>query len=590
MAGYLGPLPVPQATQTRETFTATASQTTFNTGGYTSGFIDVFMNGVKLAPADFTATNGSDVVLATGAAVGDIIEVVAYTAFEVLNQNFTGNTSTQDLTVSGNLTVTGTTITIDTATAQNVDLGDGDKIRLGDGDDLQIYHDGSRSIIQDSGTGNLRIQANNLELNNADNSKNYLFAANNGAVEIYYDNAKKFETTTSGVDVTGGLNTTSNVGVGTSSPSSAIHAVGGAGTNIGIQSTAGSHWRLGDAVGASDGTFVLYDYTNSAARLTVNSSGDVGIGTTAPQYGRLHISDGNSDIDMNTTASGQLHIDGNGYGFGIALNNAGAQLYTNSSSRGIVFGTNETERVRFKGGGGVQIKQAAQIQNTPTNDGNFYAGVGFENNASNHAYSIGYGQGGVLAFNHFDNSSTYTRIATLSSAGLFEPIGDIKFQSGKGISFSPTGQASGMSSETLDDYEEGTFTYTLVGSTSGGWTSRTGYATARYTKIGQLVSVQIRFESGSRNSPQGDLRINGLPFATAGHPSGGNGSGQVPVLLRGNSDSSVASHFVSYGNSATHLTFFTQDQGQSSISSVNAATHTTGNIEGTIQFSYVTGS
>ena len=84
------------------------------------------MNGVKLAPADFTATNGSDVVLATGAAVGDIIEVVAYTAFEVLNQNFTGNTSTQDLTVSGNLTVTGTTITIDTATAQNVDLGDGD--------------------------------------------------------------------------------------------------------------------------------------------------------------------------------------------------------------------------------------------------------------------------------------------------------------------------------------------------------------------------------------------------------------------------------------------------------------------------------
>ena len=63
--------------------------------------------------------------------------------------------------------------------------------------------------------------------------------------------------------------------MGTSSPSSAIHAVGGAGTNIGIQSTAGSHWRLGDAVGASNGTFVLYDYTNSGVRLTVNSSGAI---------------------------------------------------------------------------------------------------------------------------------------------------------------------------------------------------------------------------------------------------------------------------------------------------------------------------
>ena len=154
------------------------------------------------------------------------------------------------------------------------------------------------------------------------------------------------------------------------------------------------------------------------------------------------------------------------------------------------------------------------------------------------------------------------------------------------------GDASGtnVSSETLNDYEEGIFTYTLVGSTSGGWTSRTGYATGRYTKIGQLVSVQIRYESTSRNSPQGDLRMNGLPFATSAHPTSGNGSGQVPILLRGNTDSSVASHFVSYGVSATHLTFFTQDTGQSGISAVNADTDTTGNIEGTIQFSYATDS
>jgi len=58
-------------------FTATANQTTF-TVNYTVGNILVFMNGAKLNSADFTATNGSSVVLASGATVGDIVEVVEY--------------------------------------------------------------------------------------------------------------------------------------------------------------------------------------------------------------------------------------------------------------------------------------------------------------------------------------------------------------------------------------------------------------------------------------------------------------------------------------------------------------------------------
>ena len=91
MSGYIGTQPVPQSTQTRQTFTATASQTSFATGGYQAGYLDVFLNGVKLVDGtDYTATNGSDVVLTTGAASGDTLEVVAYTAFTVLNQNFTG--------------------------------------------------------------------------------------------------------------------------------------------------------------------------------------------------------------------------------------------------------------------------------------------------------------------------------------------------------------------------------------------------------------------------------------------------------------------------------------------------------------------
>ena len=84
MSGYIGNIPVPQATQTRQTFTATASQTTFNTAGYTAGFVDVYMNGVKLVDGtDFTATNGSTVVLTTGAAADDIVDVVMFTAVDL---------------------------------------------------------------------------------------------------------------------------------------------------------------------------------------------------------------------------------------------------------------------------------------------------------------------------------------------------------------------------------------------------------------------------------------------------------------------------------------------------------------------------
>ena len=87
MAGYIGTVPAPQATQLRQTFTATASQTTFGTAGYTVGFIDVFMNGVKLVDGtDYTASNASEVVLTTGAAVGDIIDIIAYTANDTADQ------------------------------------------------------------------------------------------------------------------------------------------------------------------------------------------------------------------------------------------------------------------------------------------------------------------------------------------------------------------------------------------------------------------------------------------------------------------------------------------------------------------------
>jgi len=86
MAGYVGNIPVPQATQTRQVFNLSASQTTVNTIGYTNGFVDVWMNGSKILEGvdwNVGGGNGSDIVLASGAAAGDFLEVLIFTAVDL---------------------------------------------------------------------------------------------------------------------------------------------------------------------------------------------------------------------------------------------------------------------------------------------------------------------------------------------------------------------------------------------------------------------------------------------------------------------------------------------------------------------------
>ena len=99
-------------TSDRQAYTATAGQTVF-AAAYDTGYIDVYLNGIKLAPADFTATNGTSVTLTSGAAVNDILETVAYGTF-VLADHYTeaqsdarylglaGGTMTGDIDGNGN--------------------------------------------------------------------------------------------------------------------------------------------------------------------------------------------------------------------------------------------------------------------------------------------------------------------------------------------------------------------------------------------------------------------------------------------------------------------------------------------------------
>jgi len=100
---------------TRTTQTATASQTTFSVT-YTVPYIEVFLNGVLLNSVDYTATNGTTVVLATGATAGDILDFIAYSVTSIA---VAGGSNTQvqynssgNLAGNANFTYTGNDVNI----------------------------------------------------------------------------------------------------------------------------------------------------------------------------------------------------------------------------------------------------------------------------------------------------------------------------------------------------------------------------------------------------------------------------------------------------------------------------------------------
>jgi len=122
---YLGRTPN-TGIRNRFIYTATASQTTFSgadTNGATlkyqdAAYVDVYQNGVLLAPADYTATSKTSVVLDTGATVSDTIEIIVYDIGSVQDtvSKANGGTFESNITINGNLSISGTVDGRDVAT------------------------------------------------------------------------------------------------------------------------------------------------------------------------------------------------------------------------------------------------------------------------------------------------------------------------------------------------------------------------------------------------------------------------------------------------------------------------------------------
>jgi hypothetical protein len=338
---YIGVSPSNGVRQ-KHTYTATASQTTFSGAGAEgvslsyrdSNYVDVYRNGVKLGDADYTATSGTSIVLGEGAAVSDIVEIVVYDVFSVADtvSKADGGVFDGNVTMAGTLGVTG-----ETTLSANLNLGDNDKAIFGAGDDLQIYHDGSDSYVKDAGTGDLYLQgSNNVQIESAAGA-NMIYATAGAQVRLFYNGSPKFNTTNTGIDVTGtavtdGLTSSGNLNV---SKVNAFTTLDGTTGYSLLKIKGDSTLRIDFGTSADDDAGrIQYDtssnemrfYTDGTEAMRIENNGDVGIGTTNAFAKLVVEGDNNSNVavvnaigtspnyifDVRDDGTSKFRVDGSG--------------------------------------------------------------------------------------------------------------------------------------------------------------------------------------------------------------------------------------------------------------------------------------
>ena len=397
---YIGTQPY-SGIRARHTYTATAGQTSFSGAGaenvtltYSDElYIDVYQNGVKLSPADYTATSGTTVVLATGATVSDIVEVIKYDAFSVADTvsakdgggfggdvsssgTFlpTGDTAAGDAAAIGftsaeGLILTGQGSTSDITVKNDADaivftvptgtddilFPDEAKIKMGASGDLEIFHDANNSYIKDTGTGSLIVQTNSFELKNAAGNESVLLGTEDGAVTLYHNNSAKLATASGGVTITGDIaNASGDMTIDVAGD--LIIDVDGeevlikdAGTHIGGFKNVGTNFVIKSVPDNSDIIFQGTDGGSGieAARFDMSAEGALCLGATSQVgAGILGISFNDSavhgiDIIVEANASGAGFVVFRSAGGGVI-----GQINRNGTSNAVQYTTSSDYRLK----------------------------------------------------------------------------------------------------------------------------------------------------------------------------------------------------------------------------------------------------
>ncbi len=209
----------------------------------------------------------------------------------------------------------------------NLRLDDNDKFQCGNAQDLQIYHDGTDSFVK-NGTGVLRILGDSVQIrNNANNETGLAFAAN-GALELFFDNSKKFETTSSGATVTGSL------GIGVSSPAVLTHIYDSTNTSsVTEQLRISGGDRSGDNFETGIRFFTQSPSSNGNRHYRITSNGNTGLSIQG-----YETSTGNAATDRD------IFLCPDGGDVGIGQSSVGAKLHVSNSANqlNVIVSTTDT--------------------------------------------------------------------------------------------------------------------------------------------------------------------------------------------------------------------------------------------------------
>jgi len=419
-------------------------------------------------------------------------------------------------------------------TGGHVHLNDSRILKLGTDTDAQIVHTGSYGSINNS-TGNfLNDIAGDWYVRNTAGTENRIIAKNNGAVEIYHDNTKRFETYASGSKNTGNLWLVTDDD----------KALFGAGTDLQISHdgtdniinnhSADLHIKHGAEVQAKfiqDGAVELYH--DNTKRFETNSTGAKWVGNLyADDNAELRLGD-DGDLQLfHNSASGEGRIY-NSNAAGLVLisdliklkNNANNETMLQATSNGAVQIYYDNELRIATASAGVNLNLTSDdTSGTP----NRYLNLYNDNNGANTMAGLRFAAASAANTDHWIYQKKH---GAGNGTDLIVAHGSterLRFVETGGFTFNGDTAAA----NALNDYEEGTFTPSVSSGLAGGsisYNSRSG----RYTKIGNLVNFTWHMNIASCSLDSGSLKFGGLPHTAVANDGNKSGVG-FKILTTGN--------------------------------------------------------